>query len=220
MQTDTGSSKNLSLSEAGAVKPTLAERIWDFSWNEVLPRPIGTKGVIMTREPFDEIATFAATHFERIFEIENRDNPFLNNEPSGYKERYYRETADIFGYRLDGELIGVTLSEPLDWNSYHVRHHSVLEKFQGLGITQGFLNEVVIPELKKLNVKRIQIETSPANLPVIQILTRLRFNITGTVLSERWGANLCMTKFLDPRNESVFLEQFCFGNHPQAKNSS
>jgi hypothetical protein len=45
----------------------------------------------------------------------------------------------------------------------------------------------------------------------MHIMGRLRFNVTGTCLSERWGANVHFTKFLNGDNERTFLQQFCSG---------
>ncbi len=167
---------------------------------------------------FEEISVFAREHFRRIFNIDH-NSEFIHDEDTHLKELYYRETADIFCYRHENKIVGVTLMAPSDWNSYYIRHHSVLEEQRGWGITQGFLEEVLLPQLTRLGVKRVQAETSPENFAIITILTRLGFNITGTMNSERWASTLYFTKFLAPRNKSVFLKQFCFGNTPQSKES-
>jgi hypothetical protein len=46
---------------------------------------------------------------------------------------------------------------------------------------------------------------------MMHIATRLKFNQTGTLLSERWGAMVHFTKFLSEEKEEVFLRQFCSG---------
>jgi hypothetical protein len=65
--------------------------------------------------------------------------------------------------------------------------------------------------LGQAGVRRFELDTSPANMATIQVLTRLRFNVTGHITSERWGALLRLTKFLDERAEEVFLDSFCSG---------
>ena len=39
------------------------------------------------------------------------------------------------------------------------------------------------------------------------LLSRLRFNPSGTVLTDRWGALLKFTRFLDDAAEQVFLDE-------------
>ena len=41
--------------------------------------------------------------------------------------------------------------------------------------------------LKAAGVERIEAETSPTNLAVIHLLSRMRFNPSGTVLTDRRG---------------------------------
>jgi len=45
----------------------------------------------------------------------------------------------------------------------------------------------------------------------VHLLTSLNFNVTGSVLSDRWGAQVRLTRFLDAQSEDVFLRQFCAG---------
>jgi hypothetical protein len=60
-------------------------------------------------------------------------------------------------------------------------------------------------------VERVDVETSPSNLATMHIMNRFRFNVTGQVLSERWGALVKFSKFLDGDCEKVFLRQYCTG---------
>jgi hypothetical protein len=52
------------------------------------------------------------------------------------------------------------------------------------------------------------------------VLTRARFNITGSLMSERWGALIRFTKFLNERGEDTFLQQFCRGAWYQQRSRS
>jgi hypothetical protein len=48
-------------------------------------------------------------------------------------------------------------------------------------------------------------------MATLHLLTRLRFNPTGTLLSDRFGATIHFTRFLDDASEDVFWRQFCTG---------
>lgn len=216
MQTEPGLSQKTS---PQSVRRTFSERLWNFSWNDILPKPIGSHGVQVEACTLEVLQKFGQEHFHRFFFLDSNDSAFLHTEDGALKMKYYEQMADVFCHRLDGKIIAVSLCQPGDWNSYYVRHHSILEPYRGLGITQQFF-QLLVDELGRHGVKRIQMETAPANFPIISILTRLKFNITGSMLSERWGNTLYFTKFLDPLNKSVFLKQFCFGNNPQELNKA
>jgi len=65
---------------------------------------------------------------------------------------------------------------------------------------------VLFEILKSAGVERIEADTSPGNFASMTVMTRLRFNLTGTVLSERWGAMMHFTKFLDERRSQSVQE--------------
>jgi hypothetical protein len=69
--------------------------------------------------------------------------------------------------------------------------------------------------LRLAGVERVEADASPANFASLQTLLRNRFNVTGSVLSERWGALVRLTRFLDDDATGVFLDQFCDGVRPQ-----
>jgi hypothetical protein len=41
--------------------------------------------------------------------------------------------------------------------------------------------------------------------------------VTGTTLSDRWGAQVKFTRFLDEESERIFLGQFCAGVRHQRR---
>ena len=65
--------------------------------------------------------------------------------------------------------------------------------------------------LRAAGVERVEADTSPSNMATLHLLSRLRFNPTGTVLTDRWGAHIKFTRYLDDAAEQVFLDQFCTG---------
>jgi hypothetical protein len=63
----------------------------------------------------------------------------------------------------------------------------------------------------------LEADTSPSNLAVIHLLARDRYNPTGMVLTDRWGAHVKLTKFLADPAEDAFLRQFCTGINYQQR---
>jgi hypothetical protein len=106
---------------------------------------------------------------------------------------------------------------PLDWSSYYVRSAALLPEYQGRQAIQHFLSGVLFPELTRAGVERVELDTSPSNLAMMHIATRLRFNPTGTLLTERWGALVHFTRYLAADSEQVFLDKFCAGPRYQTR---
>src|SRR6185503_19487640 len=104
----------------------------------------------------------------------------------------------------------------VDWSTYHIRFCAFLPEYQGRQLLQRFF-PTFFRILKQAGVERIETETSPSNLAIMHIMNRFHFNVTGTLMSERWGALVRFTKFLDEESERVFLQQFCTGIKYQAR---
>jgi hypothetical protein len=113
--------------------------------------------------------------------------------------------------------VGLLVCTPLDWSSYYVRSAALLPEYQGRQAIQHFLSGVLFPELAFAGVERVELDTSPSNLAMMHIATRLRFNPTGTLLTERWGALVHFTRYLTADGERVFLDKFCEGPRYQTR---
>jgi len=99
-------------------------------------------------------------------------------------------------------------------SQFRVRNCSILPAFQGGGRYQSLLRHL-ISVLGENGIDRIEGDVAPSNLGHIHVLNKLKFNITGFNLSERWGALVHFTHFTNPKPEKVFLDQFCDGVKPQ-----
>lgn len=67
-------------------------------------------------------------------------------------------------------------------------------------------------------MERVCVDVSPSNVEQVQRLSKLGFYVSGNSFSERWGACIAMTKYLDSHSEEVFLDQFCLGLRPKKTN--
>jgi ribosomal protein S18 acetylase RimI-like enzyme len=194
--------------EPGTSVRRLSKTLWDVDWSLLLPQSVTDDGVSVEWSCFERAAPFVRAHYAEIFE-EAGGSPF-DTRLEDAKTRYYRAVGDFFEFVHEGRTVGLLIGTPIDWSSYYIRSAAALPAYQGRKIVQRFF-PLLFAQLKAAGVERIEADTSPANMATIQLLTRLRFNVTGTLLSERWGATLHLTKFLHEESENVFLRQFCSG---------
>jgi hypothetical protein len=196
----------------------LSEQFWGIRWSQTLPRRMTDDGVFVEWSSFDRALPFIDESYAEIFEVPPAHTaPVLNT--SHAKARYYRAAGDFFEFRHEARTVGLLVGTPVDWSTYYVRSAAALPAYQGRKLIQRFL-PVVFAELAAAGVERVEADTSPANMATMHLLTRLRFNVTGTVLTERWGAHVHFTKFLNEDLERAFLDQFCSGVKYQLRRRS
>jgi N-acetylglutamate synthase-like GNAT family acetyltransferase len=192
------------------VSTRLSQRLWGIDWQNELPIAVTQDGRVRAEfSTLVESLPFINAHYRSIFE-HNAASPFQAAGLTDAKATYYREVADFFEFKCDGRTVGLLIGTPVDWSSYYLRSAAVLPEVQGKKIIQRFL-PLLFERLRVAGVERIEADTSPSNMATLHLLTRLRFNVTGTALTERWGANVHFTKFLSDDGENIFLRQYCSG---------
>ena len=187
---------------------TMSKKLWGIDWAQHLPFNNG--GFEVRPSDYERAASFIREHYNTVFEEEAGASPFAT-DLSAAKAQYYRLFGDFFDFFHGDELAGLLVCTPTDWSSYYIRSAALVPKYQGRRIVQQFYQDAMFPVLRDAGVERVEFDTSPANLAMMHIAARLRFNTTGTILSERWGAMVHFTKFLSGDKEDVFLQQFCAG---------
>jgi hypothetical protein len=203
-------------SNAEPVQPSLAHTLWGIDWRQHLPLSLTSEGICVEYSSFERASVFVARNYAEIFEQGPENSVFTGGKVSSAKARYYDRVGDFFEFTLAGCTIGLLVCTPVDWSTYYLRSGAVLREYQGRKLLQRFL-PTLFDTLSVSGVERIEADTSPANLAMMHVLTRLRFNVTGTLLTERWGAHVHFTKFLDRDSEADFLQQFCAGIKYQAR---
>ncbi|HVR21403.1 MAG TPA: GNAT family N-acetyltransferase, partial [Polyangiaceae bacterium] len=191
----------------------LSSELWGIDWTRHVPFRLGS--VVVEASTYERAAPFVADHYRAIFEEDTSRSRFTSASPSARKARYYELFGDFFEFRADGRTVGLLAGTPHDWATYYVRSAGMLGAYQGYGVIQSFLMQVVFEVLREAGVERVELDVSPSNLPMMHIATRMRFHPTGTLLSERWGAQIHFTKFLDPAAEGAFVDGFCTGRRYQ-----
>jgi hypothetical protein len=187
----------------------LSELLWGIRWADWLPFDLGG-GCSVHASSLAASTPFIRRNYARIFE-DDGTSPFRNDVLTPAKARYYEHCADFFEFTHKGEIVGLLVCDPLDWSTYYIRSAAVLPEHQGRQLVQRFFTNLAFDQLARAGVCRADIDVSPSNLAMLHIATRLRFNPTGTVLTERWGALTRFTKFLSDDAHQIFLEQFCSG---------
>lgn len=190
-----------------AMRPTLSEQLWDMAWDHVLPHHF-EDGFSVVRSSYARSFDFIVEHYPTIFE-ESSDSPFKMYASSS-KARYY-ELCDVFEFVRGGSTVGAMLSAPSDWSTYYMRSAGLVPSVQGSGVIKKFLTHVLFETLANAGVERVELDVSPANLAMVHLMTRMSFNVTGSILTERWGALTRFTKYLNSGCERVFVNQFCSG---------
>ncbi len=186
----------------------MSRTLWGIDWGQHLPYEEG--GFRVRPSNYERAKAFVLANYASVFEEEGNASPFAT-DVSPAKTRYYEVFGDFFEFHHDREWAGLLVCTPTDWSTYYIRSAALVPKYQGRRIIQHFYANVLFPTLKGAGVERVEFDTSPSNMAMMHIATRLRFNNTGTILSERWGAMVHFTKYLNTDKEDVFLRQFCAG---------
>jgi ribosomal protein S18 acetylase RimI-like enzyme len=166
-------------------------------------------GVTVHESSFDESLPFVRANYGKIF-CEDAESPFAGTRLSDAKARYYRVAGDFFEFKAAGETVALLVGTPVDWSTYYIRSAAALPEFQGKKVVQRFF-PALFELLREGGVERVEADTSPSNMATLHLLTRLRFNPTGTVLSDRSGALVHFTRFLNRESEEVFVRNLCTG---------
>ena len=206
----------VSLVGSSAAPVPLSRELWGIDWSESLPRALDAEGVRVDALDFPRAASFIQAHYPAIFEHDRRPTRFRAGGTPDSRRRYYQAVGDFFGFWRADELVAVLVCTPVDWGTYYIRSAAALPEYQGNGVIQRFF-PFLFERLRAAGVERVEAEVSPSNFASLQHLLRLRFNVTGTVLSERWGAMVRLTRFLDEDATEVFLDQFCDGVRYQGR---
>jgi len=198
-------------------RSALSQQLWGIDWNRHLP--LDLRGFSVSLSSYEGLSPFIAKYYPTLFEEDTSAQAFGSGQSHPAKARYYRAAGDFFEFVADGETVGVVIGTPIDWSSYYIRTAALLPQFQGRQPIQHFFSQCVFDVLREAGVERVELDVAPSNLAMMHVVTRLRFNATGTLLTERWGAHVHFTKFLREDAERVFIAQFCSGPKYQLRNS-
>jgi hypothetical protein len=154
----------------------------------------------------DEALPFVQEQYPAIFAQKDLQGRFLPSPMTEAKRRFFAE-MDYFLFRVDGHVAGVLMGHPTDWTTYYLRSAAILPEYRERRILTQFFEGLVAP-LRAVGVERLETECSPANVPVVRLLTAQGYLATASVSSERWGLMLRYTKFLSEDASAAFMRQY------------
>ena len=186
---------------------TLSQRWWGLDWAPHLPWRFDD--VVVELGSTEEVLAFVRDHYAAIFDIEG-DSPRFFADPMTDAKLKFSQEMDMFAFRHDGACIGVLLAHASDWSTYYMRSGGFLPAYKGRQLLGRCFERMFAP-LRDAGVVRVDADTAPSNHACVRMLTRLGFNTTGMVNTERWGALLRMTKFLHEDALHAFHDRFCLG---------
>lgn len=173
-------------------------------------------GIVCAIEDRETVLAFVAEHYSKIFGAGGAAGRFHEEGSSPAKDRFTDE-MDTFALRDQGRMVGAVMCHPTDWSSYYIRSFALLPEAQARGVGSRFL-QIAAPILRDAGVARFEAECAPGNAPSLTALLKAGFIVTGTVMSERWGYLLRLTRFLDEDALDAFHTQFSsmhISNHPR-----
>ena len=186
----------------------LSQILWGIDWSHFLTDIQGNSGKIyhcqlemgLNRPEFNDFLEKSGQEFQ------NNQN-FESEQPCDLKKKFYSDISDTFSITTESKTVGLIISAPIDWETYHIRYVHIDPNFRREGLSYIFLEEI-FNILKQHSIKRIETESSPMNRSSIGLCKKLGFIQTGNILSDRWGALIKWTKFLDKKLENIFFRQF------------
>ncbi|MEO5969904.1 MAG: GNAT family N-acetyltransferase [Bdellovibrionia bacterium] len=205
-----------------ALRSSMSSKVLGIDWTQYFPYSFETQNCVAEYVTALEGLAFIRKYYNEIHleqgqfqeqEEGSEEAPFLSYYKEDFTEakvRYYEELGDFFLVKQGGDPVGVIVGTLTDWSTYNFRSSSFLRKFQGSGIHTKLL-AYAIKILKFHGVVRAEADANPSNFATLQVLTRSRFNITGINLSERWGALVHFTQYLQEEPANCFQKHFCSG---------
>lgn len=182
----------------------LSRRLWSLDWRTELPWQLeGGRAEFAT--PHGTLP-FMMEHYPTIFAQGDLAGRFLPSPMTEAKSRFFAE-MDYFVFDVEGATAGVFMAHPTDWTTYYLRSTAILPQYRERHMLTSFFEKLDAP-LRAAGVERIETDCSPANVPIVRMLSAQRYVVTGTFNSERWGLLLRYTKFLSPDARAAFTRQY------------
>jgi len=195
-------------------RATQSAHLWGLHLYEGLPKQLTTDGIFAVAASYERVHAFVAEQYEMFTEEGLGCSP--NTFAQKSKQAYLSTGCDLIALTHAGRTVGIMVGAPEDWSSYYVRVFALAPDYQRPSLTRRFVRECLFEPLARHGVERVVADTNPANLAMTRLFGELGFFVTGNQLTDRWGALIRYTKFLDPACEQQFHRRFG-GGAPRRK---
>ena len=188
---------------------TQSFRLWNLDLCQDMPKQISSTGIVAVRGDITRIGTFLRENFPNF--AEESQGVISSERIKRSKQIYLCGESDLIELQLDNKTIGIFVGAAEDWSSYYVRMFAIMPQYQTAHMIRRFIRECLFTPMTEAGVERISADTSPVNVAMTHLFGELKFYLTGSSLSDRWGPLARYTKFLNQANEEVFLRRFGVG---------
>lgn len=183
----------------------LSRLIFGLDWTKHLPVTWGDFSLEVSNfEEFDELKRSTNSF---LITNENGNAAFLRDKDAVHKDNYLKYASDFFTLRHREQVIGAIICDVMDWSTYYLRYIFIHQDYRSHNLTLKFVQEVE-KVLRAYPFDKITCDISPAHLGQMTRMSQAGYITTGNILSERFGANLRLTKFLKEESWNVFNQNF------------
>lgn len=196
--------------EPERIHESLTYQVWGLDWLKHLPCDLD-EGIRVEFSDFETAIPIITHLFPEVFMSDRGVNDqFFDSTPHDIRRRYYAKAGDFFIFydaEAQDEVVGIAICTLLDWAGYNLRTVAIAPKYQNRNIYPQFF-EKLCDVLRAYRINRIEGDVSATNLHHLHILNKMGYIVTAMNLTERWGALLHLTKFLDDQNRDQFGRLF------------
>ena len=195
----------------------LSYEIWGIEWERHLPVQVAgnAQRTIELGDPA-ECLDLLSRNSEAIFDLTPDDRRFGHSGSDRARRRFYEQAADFFAFRDAGRLVGFFVGNPIDWDSYYMRHICVLPESRGCGWMEA-TGVFLLPVLAEYGVSIVESHTSPSNFISQHYAAKFGVFPVGSVCTTRWGTLIHYMGFLNSEAKETFRRQFCSGIQPESR---
>ncbi|MEO8287303.1 MAG: GNAT family N-acetyltransferase [Chloroflexota bacterium] len=174
----------------------------------IIARPVdaGSFWTLIERVPGDV--------FSSLSDLGNYEMPAARQGRAlGLREVYANiHSEHIIFYDAHGEPVGWSTGVMVDPSTFFMSYTGVSPQYRRMGIYSAFLN-VFMPYLYEVGYERVTSNHMVNNRAVLIAKLKAGFFITGTLLDERWGAQVSMVYLFHEDRRKGFASAFGLENY-------
>lgn len=195
-------------SPSSELHDSLSQKIWGLDWSKHFPSVLCAE-ISVDRVSAAEAWPLIQSLFPDVYQRDDTENRYKDNESPDAKRRYYEAMGDFFVFKDQAKnqrVMGMAVGTLLDWSSYNFRNIAVHPDYQNLGLYPLFF-DYLASVMKAFGVRRIEGDVAPSNQHHLHVLNKMGCVVSSLGYSERWGVLLHMTRYLhnDDREQSARL---------------